>query len=120
MNDLRTNKVEVRAMSDRFLSCDINVSLRDLVPHYRTIKLKFKYKEISSITSSHHNRRLTSNMLKQISKLKILTLRKNVTENQLHHIFVNKLGTSLHTLGYRHMADNVYIKYNINVSKEDV
>ena len=38
----------------------------------------------------------------------------------MYDINVNELGTSLHTVGYRQMTENVYIKYNINVSKENV
>ena len=59
-------------------------------------------------------------MLKQICKLEGLTRRRNVTEDQLYDITVNELGTSLHTIGYRQMTENICIKYNINVSKEDV
>ena len=33
---------------------------------------------------------------------------------------MNELGNSLHTVGYREMTENVCIKYNINVSKEDL
>ena len=58
--------------------------------------------------------------MKQICKLEGLTRRRNVTEDQLYDIIVNELGTSLHTVGYRQMTENVYIKYNINVSKENV
>ena len=79
-----------------------------------------KYNEIFSVVSTHHNRRLTPNRLKQICKLEGLTRRRNVTEDQLYDIIVNELGTSLHTVGYRQMTENVCIKYNINVSKEDV
>ena len=59
-------------------------------------------------------------MLKQICKLEGLTRRRNVTEDQLYDITVNELGTSLHTIGYMQMTENVCIKYNIDVSKEDV
>ena len=38
----------------------------------------------------------------------------------MYDINVNELGTSLHAAGYRPMTENVYIKYNINVSKENV
>ena len=51
---------------------------------------KLKYKNICSIISTHIKKRLTTNMLKQICKLERFTCRKNVTENQLHDIIVNK------------------------------
>ena len=107
-------------MADRFLPSNINISLKDLIRHYHWIKPKLKYKDICSVISTHHNRRPTPNMLKQICKLEGLTRRRNVTEDQLYDIIVNELGTSLHTVGYRQMTENVCIKYNINVSKEDV
>ena len=59
-------------------------------------------------------------MLKQICKLDGLTRRRNVTEDQLYDIIAKELGTSLHTVGYRQMAENFCIKHNINVSKEDI
>ena len=86
-------------MVDRFLPANINISLNDLVRHYHSIKPKLKYKEICSVISTHHNRRLAPNMLKQICKLEGLTRRRNVTEDQLYDIIVNELGTSLHTVG---------------------
>ena len=107
-------------MVDRFLPSDINISLRDLVRHYYSIKGKLKYKEICSVISTHHNRTLTPNMLKQICKLEELIRKKNVPEDHLHDIIINKLSTSLQTVGYRHMVMIACIKYNINVSKEDV
>ena len=107
-------------MADRFLPSNINISLKDLIRHYHWIKPKLKYKDICSVISTHHNRRPTPNMLKQICKLEGLTRRRNVTEDQLYDITVNELGTSLHTIGYRQMTENICIKYNINVSKEDV
>ena len=45
---------------------------------------------------------------------------KNVLEDQLYDIIINKLGTSLQTVGYRQMTMIACIKYNISVSKEDV
>ena len=107
-------------MADRFLPSNINISLKDLIRHYHWIKPKLKYKDICSVISTHHNRRPTPNMLKQICKLEGLTRRRNVTEDQLYDITVNELGTSLHTIGYMQMTENVCIKYNIDVSKEDV
>ena len=91
-----------------------------ITTHYHSIKPKLKYNEIFSVVSTHHNRRLTPNRLKQICKLEGLTRRRNVTEDQLYDIIVSELGTSLHTVGYRQMTENVYIKYKINVSKENV
>ena len=58
-------------------------------------------------------------MLKQICKLEGLTRRGNVTEDQLYDIIVNEFGTSLHTVDYRQMTENVCIKYNTNISKDD-
>ena len=87
-------------MVDRFLPSDINISLKDLVRHYYSIKPKLKYKEICSVISTHSNRRLTG--------------------DQLHDVTVNGLDSSLQTVGYRQITEIACIKYNINVSKEDV
>ena len=88
---------EIRAMIDRFLPSDININLGDLVRHYHSIKPK------KEIWPTHHNRRLASNMLKQICKLEGLT--NNVTEDQPHYIILNKLGNSLHTVVYKQMIE---------------
>ena len=104
-------------MVDCFWPSDINISLKDLARHYHSIKPKLRYKEICSVISTHHNRILTPNMLKQLCKLEELTRKRNVTEDQLYDIIVNGLGTSLQTVGYRQMTEIACVKYNINVSK---
>ena len=43
-----------------------------------------------------------------------------MSEDQLHDIIVNELGTLFQTVGYRQMTEIACIKYNINVYKEDV
>ena len=43
-----------------------------------------------------------------------------MSEDQLHDIIVNELGTLFQTIGYRQMTEIACIKYNINVYKEDV
>ena len=44
-----------------------------------------------------------------------------MSEDQLHDIIVNKLGTSFQTVGYRQMTEVACIKYNKeDVCKEDV
>ena len=48
--ELRVKEEEIRAIVDRFLPSDINISLKYLVRHYYSIKAKLKYKEICSVS----------------------------------------------------------------------
>ena len=46
--------------------------------------------------------------------------KRNVSDNELREIVSNELSTSLIKVGYRQMTETITVKYNINVSKNDV
>ena len=107
-------------MFGRFLSSDLNITLKDAVRRYHTTNQKLKYKEISLIISTYRNKRLTPNRLKQINKLEWFNRRKNVTGDQLNDIIVMTQTLFLRTIGYKQTTENSCIKYNMNMSEEDL
>lgn len=107
-------------MFGRFLSSDLNINLKDAVRRYHPTNQKLNYKEISLIISTYRNKRLTPNRLKQINKLEWFNRRKNVTGDQLNDIIVNDADTFLRTIGYKQTTENSCIKYNMNMSEEDL
>ena len=46
--------------------------------------------------------------------------KRNVSDNELREIVSNELSTSIIKVGYRQMTETITVKYNINVSKNDV
>ena len=107
-------------MFGRFLSSDLNINLKDAVRRYHPTNQKLKYKEISLIISTYRNKRLTPNRLKQINKLEWFNRRKNVTGDQLNDIIVMTQTLFLRTIGYKQTTENSCIKYNMNMSEEDL
>ena len=107
-------------MFGRFLPSDLNINLKDAVRRYHSTNQKLKYKEISLIISTYRNKRLTPNRLKQINKLEWFNRRKNVTGDQLNDIIVMTQTLFLRTIGYKQTTENSCIKYNMNMSEEDL
>ena len=107
-------------MADQFLAPSCNLTLKELVRHYHSIRPKIKYKEILSIIATLHGRRVTMDMLKKICKQEQLNRQKNVSDNELREVVALELETSLSNVGYRQMTESITTKYRINVSKENV
>ena len=107
-------------MTDILLPECIQLTLDELVCYYHQVRPKFKYKQILSITTSHHRVPITYSTFKSICKREGLNRKKNVTDRELRNIIRNELNTSLSLVGYRQMTECITLKYNVWDSKEDV
>ena len=107
-------------MADVFLPQSYPGNVRDLVLYYFSVRPKLKYKDICSIISVHHSKRITMYRIKSILKLEGLNKKRNVSDVVLKSIIENEMQTSLSNVGYRQMTENICLKYDINISREDV
>ena len=105
---------------DHFLPYECNLTTRDIVKYYHSLRPKFKYKEILEIVTRRHDRQLSFRSLKRILFQENLNRKRNISESDLEEAVQNELRTSNSLLGYRQMTEILSVKYKINVSRESV
>ena len=88
--------------------------------YYHQVKPKLKYKDICRIITQQHGIPLSLRRLKEICRTKKVDRKRNVSDNELREIVSNELSTSLIKVGYRQMTETISVKYNVNISKNDV
>ena len=105
---------------DTILSRKVHLSTEELVRYYHAIKPKLRYNQICCIISKHHGQSLTIRRMKEICRNLGLNRVMNVTNDELKAIIEIEMETSRSNFGYRQLAESICLRYNINVSRENV
>ena len=79
-----------------------------------------KYRSICTVLNQHHGVNISERRLKYICKKQRLSLKRNVNNETLKDMVINKLGMSSSLLGYRQMTEILAVRYGVSISKEDV
>lgn len=105
---------------DGILPKEIPWNTERLIIYYHKLKPKLKYKHICMVINQYHRKPLTMRGLKEIIRKNGLSRRKNITNDEATEAITLELQTSMSSVGYRQMTEFVSVKYEINISKEDV
>ena len=76
-----------------------------------------KYRSICTVLNQHHGVNISERSLKYICKKQRLSLKRNVNNETLKDMVINKLGMSSSLLGYRQMTEILAVRYGVSISK---
>ena len=107
-------------IAELILGANNNLNLDELFSYYHQVKPKLKYKDTCRVITQQRGIPLSLRRLKEMCRKKKINRKRNVSDYELREIVSNELNTSFIKVGYRQMTETVSVKYNVNISKNDV
>ena len=105
---------------ETFLPSNSNLNRTQLLKYYHGLRPRLKYKDICMVLNEHHNISITERQVKEFFKQNNLTRKRNVSNDVAGEMIRLELSTSVKLLGYRQMTELLSVKYEINISRENV